>query len=54
MQAILEESVTEGELEQEENCIFFTELRVLTQFMDEASVMRSVTKVALCLWLWIE
>ena len=40
MQAILEESVTEGELEQAENCIFFTELRALTQFMDEASVVR--------------
>ncbi len=45
MQAILEESVTEGELELEENCIFFTELRALTQFMDEASAVRKcVTK----------
>ena len=40
MQAILEESVTEGELEQPENCIFFTELRALTQFIDEASALR--------------
>ena len=40
MQAILEESITEGQLEQPDNCIFFTELRALTQFMDEASVLR--------------
>ena len=40
MQAILEESVTEGELEQPENCIFFTELRALTQFINEASALR--------------
>ena len=40
MQAFLEESVTEGELEQAENCIFFIELRALTQFMDEACVLR--------------
>ena len=40
MQAILEESVTEGELEQPENCIFFIELRALTQFIDEASALR--------------
>ena len=37
MQAILEESVTEGELEQPES---FTELRALTQFIDDASALR--------------
>ena len=40
MQAILKESVTEGELEQPESCIFFTELRALTQFIDEVSALR--------------
>ena len=40
MQAILEESITEDELEQPDNCIFFTELMALTQFMDEVSALR--------------
>ena len=40
MHAIFEESTTESELEQPGNCIFFTELRALTQFMDEESALR--------------
>ena len=40
MQAILEESITEDELEQPDNCIFFTELMALTQFIDEVSALR--------------
>ena len=40
MQTILQASVTEGDLEQAENCIFFTKLKVLTEFIDEASILR--------------
>ena len=40
MQAVLEESTTEDQLESPENCIFFTELRALTWFMNEASTVR--------------
>ena len=40
MQTILRASVTEGDLEQVENCIFFTKLKALTEFIDEASILR--------------
>ena len=44
LEAILEESTTSiGQQEQPENCLFFTELRVFTTFLEELSAQRKCT-----------
>ena len=44
LEAILEESTTSiGQQEQPENCLFFTELRAFTTFLEELSAQRKCT-----------
>ena len=59
LEAILEETTTSiGQQEQPENCLFFTELRTFTTFLEELSAQRKCTAKGclgiLCLCLWTE
>ena len=59
LEAILEESTTSiGQQQQPENCLFITELRAFTTFLEELSAQRKCTAKGclgiLCLCLWTE